>query len=225
MQIASVILARVLAYIERFDLDPHGKVSIADLIKAIGDRYKFQRLPKREEWEKEGLIFEDGKIGNKVIKKLTIYDILILLETRSNTSDSKQLIEEMLEWGTAKFGLNYKPGSIKRFAYVSDLTFYSDIPLLDLACSPLSNVAAKVSAAVSKIWDDAIEYRAVTIAAGHDPQTRQFAIAPFSISRRAEASFSENKYYSEAPLPTDMHVKFLEEFEGDVQMQQQGRDV
>jgi hypothetical protein len=26
---------------------------------------------------------------------------------------------------------------------------------------------------------------------------------------------AKNKFYSEAPLPTDMHIKFLEEFEAD----------
>jgi hypothetical protein len=42
---------------------------------------------------------------------------------------------------------------------------------------------------------------------------RKYQIAPFSIARRAEARFSEDKYYSEAPLPTDMHISLLEEFE------------
>lgn len=216
MRISAIILARTLAFVERFDLDPEGRIPIADLIKGIADRYKFQRLPKREEWDKEGLIFEDGKIGNKVIKKLVLYDVLIALETRTNTTESKQLIEEMLEWGVAKFGLKYGPASIKRFAYVSDVTFHSDLPLLDKACDPLSTIAAKTSAALSEIWGESISYQAINLSVGHDPLTRKSAIAPFSISRRQEARFSENKYFSEAPLPTDIHIQILEQFEKDV---------
>ena len=34
-------------------------------------------------------MFEQGKVGNKVISKLTISPALIVMETRSNTSDSK----------------------------------------------------------------------------------------------------------------------------------------
>jgi hypothetical protein len=44
---------------------------------------------------------------------------------------------------------------------------------------------------------------------------RKYGIASFSITRRAEARFSENKYFSEAPLPTDLHLKLLEQFEAE----------
>ena len=222
MQLSAVTLARTLAYVERFDLDPTGKVLVPDLVKAIADRYKFQRLPKHEEREKEGLVFEEGKIGNKVITKMTIYDVLIVMETRSNTSDSKQLIEDLLQWGMAKFGLNFTPNSIKKFAYVSDLTFHSDIPILEWACDPLARIAAKTSTALTDIWGEPISYVPTVLTAGHDPLTRKYGIAPFTITRRMEARFSENKYFSEAPLPTDIHLEILEQFEEEVRL---GRKV
>ena len=216
MQLSAITLARALAYIEIYDLNPRGKVFFPDLIKGIADRYKFQRLPKREEYAKDGAIFEEGKIGNKVIVNLTIYDSLIKLETRSNTSDSKQIIEEMLLWGAAKFDLNYSPNSIRRFAYISDLTFYSDVPLLDAACQPLINLATKTSEALSEIWQEPVQYYPANLAVGHDPMARKYGIAPFTITHRAEARFPENKYFSEAPLPTDMHITFIEEFEAGI---------
>jgi hypothetical protein len=213
LRLSAIILARTLAFIELADLNPKGRAFIPDLIKGIADRYKFQRLPKTEEREKEGLIFEDGKFGNKTIKKLTLYDALVVLETTSNTSESKQLIEELLLWGAAKFDLVYNPGSIKRFGYVSDLTFYSDVPVLGAACQPLIDLAAKTTAAVSNIWQEPVQYYPANLAVGNDPMTRKYNIAPFTLTYRAEARFSENKYFSEAPLPTDLHIAFLEEFE------------
>lgn len=216
MKLSAVTLARTLAFIEIYDLNAKGKLFFPDVVQGIADRYKFQRLPKREEYEKDGIIFEEGKIGNKAIKKLTIFDTLIVLETRSNTSDSKQLIEDMLQWGAAKFDFTYNPGSIKRFAYVSDLTFYSDVPILDAACQPLIELAAKTGAAVTEIWQEPVQYYPANLAVGHDPMARKNGIAPFSITHRAEARFSENKYFSEAPLPTDMHIAFLEEFEAGI---------
>jgi hypothetical protein len=216
VKLSAVVLARTLAFIEIYDLNTRGKLSVPDVVQGIAERYKFQRLPKREEYDKEGLIFEDGKIGNKAIKKLTIYETLIVLETRSNTSESKQLIEELLLWGAAKFDLAYNPGSIKRFGYVSDLTFYSDVPVLGAACPPLMDLAAKASAALSDIWQEPVQYSPANLAIGHDPLARKYGIAPFTITHRAEARFSENKYFSEAPLPTDMHIAFLEEFEAGI---------
>jgi hypothetical protein len=218
LDLASIVLARVLGFIETADLDPRGKVFNADFVQEVVRRYKFQKFPKTfEEFdEMKGVVFEDGKIGNKVIQKFTIFNTALVLETRSHTNDSKQILEEMLVWGAAKFGLNYNPGGIKRFAYVSDVTFYSDVPILGAASQPLIDLAAKTSEAVSEIWEDRVVYYPSNLAVAHDPLSRKNGIAYFNITYRAEHKFSENKYFSEAPLPTDTHIKFLEEFEAGI---------
>jgi hypothetical protein len=215
LRLSAVPLARTLAYIELADLNPKGGVSLPDLIKGIADRYKFQILPKWEEREKEGFVFEEGKIGNRVVKKLTLFDALIVLETRSNTSDSKQLIEELLLWGSAKFGLTYQPQSINSFGYVSAVTFYSDAPILDPSPA-LRKIADATGAAVSEMRKEQLRYETINITIGHDPKARRDQIASFILTRRAESKFSDNKYYSEAPLPTDLHVQLLEQYERDV---------
>lgn len=223
MQLSAVVLARILAFIEIYDLNSKGKLFLPEFIKATADRYKFQRLPKREEYDKEGIIFEEGKAGSKAVANLTIYDTLIKLETRSNTSESKQILEDMLLWAAAKFDLSYTPGSIKRFGYVSSLTFYSDVPILSTACPPLIDLAAKITDAISEIWQEPIKYYPAGLAIGHDPMARKNGIAAFTIAHRAESKFSENKYFSEAPLPTDTHLAFLESFESGIKRLQEQR--
>lgn len=217
MKLSAVILARVLGYIEIVDLSPRGKVFLPELVPEIVQRFNFQKFPKTfEEFdESKGIEFHEGKIGNKVIQKFVIWNTLLVVETRSSTADSKQILEDMLVWGAEKFGLNYRPGMIKRFAYVSDITFYSDVPLLSVS-STLTKLAMKASDAVTEIWQEPVHYEPVNLIVGHDPMARKYAIAPFSIARRAEARFSENKYFSEAPLPTDVHLKLLEEYEKDI---------
>ena len=223
MQLSSIILARVLGFIETFDLDQRGRVFNPEFVEEMVKRYKFQKFPKTmEEFnEDNGVVFEEGKIGNKVIQKVTIFNVLTTVETRSSTNDSKLILEEMLAWGAAKFGLNYKPGSIKRYGYVSDLTFYSDVPILSAACPPFVDLAAKTSAALNEIWQEPITYHPANLALGHDPLARKNGLAPFTISHRAEARFSDNKYFSEAPLPTDIHIALLEEFEAGVKRLQE----
>jgi hypothetical protein len=220
VKLAAVVLARVLGYIEAIDLNPRGTLFYPELTQELVQRYRFQKFPQKLEDfdESKGVEFHQGKWGDKVIQKLVIWNTIIVLETRSNTTDSKEILEEMLSWATGRFGLNYKPGMIKRFAYVSDLTFHSDAPLF-AANSAAKRLAEEAGKAVSEIWQEPIKYEPLGIAVGHDPLSRKYGIASFTISYRAEAKFSENKYFSEAPLPTDKHIALLEEFEADIKRQ------
>ena len=217
LQLSAVILARVLGYIETFDLNPCGKLFFPDIMPEIVKRYKFQKFPQSlgEFDESKGVEFHEGKIGDRVIQKFVIWNTLLVVETRSNTDDSKKILEDMLVWGAENFGLNYKPGMRKRFAYISDLSFYSDVPILEVSPT-LAKLAAKTSKALSEIWQEPVQYEPVNLVVGHDPQARKYGIAPFTITRRAESRFSGNKYFSEAPLPTDMHLEMLKDFEAEI---------
>jgi hypothetical protein len=224
VELSAVILARVLGYIEIFDLSPRGRIFLPEVVPEIVKRYNFQKFPKTAEEfdEAKGIEFHDGKIRDKVIQKFVIWNTLLVVETRSNTSDSKQILEDMLVWGAETLGLNYRKGMIKRFAYVSDLTFHSEAPLLNASVA-LTALAEKTTKAVSEIWQESIRYDPMIITIGHDPLTRKYGIANFTIQRRAEARFSEGKYFSEAPLPTDDHLKLLERYETDILSQQEAR--
>jgi hypothetical protein len=214
LQLAAIINARTIGYIESFDLNAKGTIFFPEIVQEIAQRYHFQKFPKTlEEFdESKGIEFAEGKLGSRVIQKFVIWNTLLVVETRSNTTDSKQILEEMLVWGTERFGLNYRAGMIKHFAYVSDLSFYSELPLLSVSPT-LTTLAAKTSKALGDIWGDPVQFEPINLTVGHDPMARKYAIAPFSIARRAETKFSENKYFSEAPLPTDTHISLLEEFE------------
>jgi hypothetical protein len=217
MKLSAVILARAIGYVETFDLSPQGRIFWPDLVPEIVRRYSFQKFPQTLEQfdESKGVEFLEGKIAGKVIQKFSVFSTLLVVETRSSTTDSQRILEDALTWGAEKFGLTYRPGMIKRFAYVSDLSFYSDVPILSVAPA-LANLAAKTSEALSEIWQETVQYEAANVTIGHDPLARKYGIAPFSITRRADARFSENKYFSEAPLPTDLHLKLLEQYEKDV---------
>ena len=61
-----------------------------------------------------------------------------------------------------------------------------------------------------------LTYRpASKVIVGHDPTARKNAIAGITIEHRIDVPFGENRFFSEAPLPTDLHIRFLEELEAD----------
>jgi hypothetical protein len=212
------ILSRVLAYIDALEVSP-GEVYFPALAQALVERYGFQKFPQTlEEFDlSKGIEFLSGVSNGVGIGKFVIWPNILVLETRVSTDASKEILESILVWATEKFSLRYVPGDIKRFAYISDVTFNSDESLLIF--DPVLNwLSHQVSDALTEIWQEPVEYLPTSLKIGHDPVLRQAGIAPFSIERRGTARFSENKYFSEAPLPTDLHIKLLDEFEAMVHL-------
>lgn len=217
MRLSAVVLARVLAFIEPYDLAPKGGIDFPELAREMGKYFRFEKSPQTLEEHDltKGAEFHLGRFGKKPITKFVVWPNILVLETRSSTDDSKSLIEEILLWGRERFNLTYEPGMIKKFGYVSDLTFYSDAPILS-ANPLLDRIADKASESLTSIWKEPVRFEPIEFKIGHDPLSRKWALAPFQITRRAETQFSENKYFSEAPLPTNEHISLLEEYEAGI---------
>jgi hypothetical protein len=197
------------------DLNPRGKVFFPEVLEALVKRCHFQKFPKEyiELDERKGVDFLEGKWGNVTVDKLTLYQDGILVDTCSSTADSERILHEALLWAASEFGVTYRPEMIKRKAYVSDLTFYSEARFLTILNPALSALADRVGRALSEILNDDFKYEPSGFTAHYDQSLKQIPIAPFTVQRRLQTPFSENKYFSEAPLPTDLHWKLLEEFE------------
>ena len=218
MQLSAVLLARVVAFIETFDLTPRGGVYYPDLVEALVRRYGFQKFPQRiEEFdETKGVEFLTGRDGDKVIERFVIWNTLLLLETRSSTDDSKDILERALSWGEKEFRLAYRPGMVKRWAYVSNITFETDFPLLASVSGPLRKLSLGTTNALAEAIGERLDYEPTVITLTHDQLARKYGLAGLTIQRRVDAPFSDNKYFSEAPLPTQTHIHLLEAFEADV---------
>ena len=218
MELSAVTLARYIGFVETFDLNPSGKVFFPDILEALVKRCHFQKFPKEysELDAQKGVDFFDGKWGEITVDKLTIYQNGILIDTRSSTADSERILHEALLWAASEFGITYRSAMIKRKAYVSNLTFYSEAPLLATINPTLSTLSDGVGRAVSEILGGDFKYEPVGISVHYDQFLKQIPVAPFTIQRRIQTPFSENKYFSEAPLPTDVHWTLLQEFEADL---------
>lgn len=214
MKISAILLSRVLAFVDTADLRPTGGLHAPEFVGEIAAQFEFQKVPSTlEEFNvQKGMEFLTGRIGGKAIGKLVIWPNILIIEGRSNTTECKEMLTEILQWAKERFKLSYSPEMIKRYAYVSDVSFYSDATLLTVSPA-LSYIANSCSAALSEIWQEPVDYRPISLKIGHDPVLRQVGIAPFSIERLGTSRFSENKYFSEAPLPTDKHIEMLEQFE------------
>jgi hypothetical protein len=214
MQLSAVLIARVIFFVESVDLNPRGEAFYPDVIRALVERYHFQSFPQKVEDfdELKGVTLTVGKFGNKTIEKVVIYNWGVTLETTSSTGDAEQLLDEALAWGAANLHLHYDREKIKRKGYVSHLTFYSDAPLLSL--NPvLSSAGETISKAVSANLKLPYVFQPSGILIGIDPEEQRIPVQRFSIERREGVGFSENKYFSAAPISTEVHLDLLANFE------------
>lgn len=217
MKLSAIVLSRVLAFIDTADLSPTSGIVAPEFAREVAKQFHFLKFPQVvEDFDApKGIEFLTGRLGKRAITKLVIWPNAIVIETRSSTTETQQTLHSIMLWAKEKFNLTYEAEMITRYAYVSDLSFYSDAPLLSI--SPLwDHIAQKASAALTEMWKEEISYQPIEFKIGHDPLTRKWGIAPFQITRRAEHRFTENKYFSEAPLPTELHISLLEEYEAGI---------
>jgi hypothetical protein len=206
-----------MAWVESNDLNPNGKVFYPDLVRALVARYNFRKYPEKVEDfdETKGVTFAGGKFGDKVIEQVVVYAYGIVLDTRLSTVESKTLLEDALEWACKEIGLIYTPSMIRKWQYSSQITFRSKASLMGSNVA-YRNLADGISKAVAGTVGESLRYEVTNFNLDYDQLTRKHPLGNFSIQRRNNTPFSENKYYSDAPLPTETHIKLLEQFELDL---------
>jgi hypothetical protein len=214
MQLAAVLLARVAFFVESVDLNPRGQAFYPAVIRGLVDHYHFQSFPQKlEDYdEQKGVTLAVGMSGDRTIDKVVIYSWGITIDTRSSTSDAEQLLDEALTWGAANLRLTYEHAMIKRKAYLSQVTFNSDAALLPTNPS-LSAIEKAMSETVSESLKLSYKFKPIGILLGADPEEQVIPVQRFSIERRERIAFSEGKYFSSAPVPTELHLGLLAEYE------------
>jgi len=214
MQVSAVILARVILFVDSADLNPRGTAYYPEIAKALIERYGFQKFPQKfEDWdESKGVTFELGRVESTTIDKLIIFSNGLQLDTSSSTKDSEAILEEALNWASKTLGLRFRRDMIQRKGYVSQFSFFSDAPLLQL--NPIfKTVSAKVARGASESLRVPAVYEPTGIVFSLDPAEQRIPMHPFTIERKQGVAFADKKYFSAAPLPTDTHLSLVEEFE------------
>jgi hypothetical protein len=217
MKISAITGARIIALFELNDLYPYGAVSLARITPQIIAKLGFSVFPTSIESfdESKGVTFQDGMWDGLPIEKLTIYNDGIVLDANQDTATSLKILKEALRWAADEFGLSVSERMFNRIRFVSSFAFYSDVPLL-LSSSPLANMAQRMSEELMPILGKQRHYEPVRIDIEFDRSEDKANTTGLTIQRRANSPFEENKYYTQAPLPTDVHIALIERFEADV---------
>jgi hypothetical protein len=217
MQLKAVLTARVLGFVELATLNPQGRIFFPSIVSGIVGRFNFQKYPTAPEQfdESKGIEFHDGQWDGINVSNLTIYNNGFLIDTQASTAVSEQVLMTSLEWAKEAFGITFSPEMIYRRRYLSDLLVSTDVPILD-GFKPINNLRQNLSNAMDAILAERLQYAGIRLDVDFERFQRQAAIAPLTIQRRLDHAFSDNHYFSEAPLPTEAHFDLLEQYEKDI---------
>jgi len=219
MKLLSVKQARAIWLIQLVDLNPRG-LNLVALIPPITKKYKFQQFPIQPEELGFGKEIKEIKFSGGSFQKdaqhdisidLTLYNDGLVVDTRSSTEDSDSFLNEFLNWISIEFNLVPYQEVLRSKLYLSELFVKTDKSLNSLN-QKLENFAKRLNSLIVGHGHHPIAFEVSGITLWTDPSVIS-PPGPFRFERTIDIPFSENRYYSAAPLQTDVHLEMLEELE------------
>jgi hypothetical protein len=217
MQLLSINTARAIWLFTLSDLNPRGRAIGQELIDWLKGAYSFKPPPSSPQLDthaQNNITFSGGKFksgheadgrAKYITVEFSIYNDGLVATTRSSTKDADEFLSDVLTSAAERFGLAYNPNMVRNKVYLSEL----DIKLekeFNFLNPQLQGFAEKISSRLG----EAFEFSGVAFSVHPHPSLQY---SPFRIERKINTLWSENRYFSSAPLHTDDHITLLEEFE------------
>jgi hypothetical protein len=216
MKLIAVKQARSIWMINIVDLNPRGRNLLTAVVPALVERYKFREFPKTpQEFDLgKGVKFVAGtfqKDQKDILVNLTVYGDGFISDTRSSTDDSDAFLDDHLSWIATEFDLVPYQAILRTRFYLNEVWVHTDRRLN--ALNPKLESFAKRLNSLIPGHISPIAYEASGISFGNDPTLSVTPPPLFKFERTEKTSFSENRYYSIAPLKTQDHLEMLDELE------------
>ncbi|MBZ5515687.1 MAG: hypothetical protein LAN62_12765 [Acidobacteriia bacterium] len=218
MKLLSVTTARAIWLFDIQDMNPKGKSIFPDLLDWLKGEYHFQKFPKStaDRDEHGGLAFSEGdfQIKEEIFDvAMSIYNDGLVATTQSSTDESEAFLVNVLDLACKEFSLKFDTSMIRRRMYLSEINVILDGSLSRINPN-VEAISEEISAALS--LDKASGFQLTGLILGADlttlPPSKQ-VFSGFVIERKVGAPFSENRFWSKAPLPTNRHLELLNQFE------------
>ena len=212
MDLVSVQRARSIWLFDSYDLNPRGKNIGANLIDWLKHAYEFTKVPSSltDLDDTKALHYSGGhyRAGRESIDvELRIYNDGVVGDTRSSTEDTDSFLSDLLVSAANEFSLAYKSEIVRKKLYVSEMTVRTGKKLATLN-PKLAEFAQKLAFATGGqpapelasigFWPDILPNPSASV---------------FRFERKFGAEFSENRYYTRAPLQTSKHLELLQALE------------
>jgi hypothetical protein len=153
----------------------------------------------------------EGLIVQNFVNLATTISVI----TRTSTDDSDAVLADLAKWVASNFDMD--ASSVLPTNYLSQAEVILDSSISEGGFSFLNKLATRLTDLLKGYGFSACPpFETTALFLYYD--TTKITVPPtlalnFSIDRRAGAAFSENKYFSQAPLKTNDHRAMIEELE------------
>jgi hypothetical protein len=214
MEIVSLESGRVTWLFPVEEIIPLGGADGPNIVATLTARYRFTHPPAnptREEIEKNGLKFLAGQFdygdGIANIIEFTVFNDGIVAVSTS-TERAEAFLQDIYEFLVAEFKFRPITSRIKKI----DLS--SIVVELRASLNGLikGHKTDRIAEHLNSIDDSdfPVELVRIDFALNKDPEFRPPHIPRLTIEKRANSAFSQNRYYSVAPLSTEKHLEILQ---------------
>jgi hypothetical protein len=209
MRVLYVSTARTIWLLDFAAINPTG-LNLRGVIASIAERYKFAKAPKNElDIEDNRLSFRSGafigKRGVPILVQLSIYNDGLVADCMSSTDESAEFLVDLTTWLKNDHGLTVpQPSEVN---HLSQIDFQSDMSLTTV------NPSFPRFAKTFDAFDKRRKYEVGSIQFWSEEFGKAGTAAAVRIERKIGAPFSSNYYFSQAPLPTAVHLELIGEFE------------
>jgi hypothetical protein len=219
MKLLNIGLARAMWFFPLTDLNPRGKSVERELLRELAKRYSFSNSPtpldvaearrKNEAVTLRDGVFKNAK-GQDVEITLHIYRDALFADGRSDTKDSEDFLTDALEWLSNEFGLvDHTTIRIRRL-FASEIIVSLD-KSMNLINPKFGEFAKMLGETIQTPFQN-IRFEMSALGFWIDPDVKHIHV-PFRLERQADFGFSQNRYYSIAPLGTEDHLDAIQQLE------------
>lgn len=225
MELKSYLLGRIVVFASVDEILPEQGIHVPDILPAITQKYNFAFSPTLldsiEATRDKGFKFEAGKLASPHGEEWPIQDFTIWPDGLSvgayTTESAEAFLRDLLAWGGQTFGLRSTLDALPMRAYKSQLSVEFNHSLSH-TLQVLQPMCAAFNDSLRRTYKSEFPpTEPITVKIGYDNAIAPAAFkifAPLMIERRENHRFADdNVFFCEAPLPTQEHIKLLEQFE------------
>jgi hypothetical protein len=220
MRLVALEIGRASLLFPLEEISPLIPVDGRQIVEGIASRYNFRGFPppniSRDESAKSGIKFENGlfTVDGKLITiaDFTAYSDGIVVSS-TTTEGASAFIDDLLPYLRETFGFREFISKVQR-TFISQVVVEFDRPLSGLLAT-YDKIAALISAQTGPTYGLSAQMGFARLDFEFDKASNhlRYIIPRFFIERRPGVPFSQERYFSSAPMHTRGHLGLLEQIE------------